>query len=121
MRLAAGDERVAAVAAFSPVTDLRALREFEGLEKQEVQPSLQLIEHAQELAKCNLWLIIGDNDQRVSTDSTVKLALEVSKVASRQRLSARVELRVEPAKGHRVPKGAYQRAGQWLLRQAGIK
>ena len=121
LRLAAHDQRVGALAAFAPVTDLRALSEFEGLEGNPLARPLGLIEYADQLAGCNLWLIIGDRDDRVGTRHTVNLALEVSSRAALQTLPTRVELHVEPSEGHRLPEGAYQRAGKWLLDQAGIE
>ncbi len=120
LRLAAHDQRVGAVAAFAPVTDLRALSEFEGLKGNPSGRPLGLIEYAEQLAGHNLWLIIGDRDDRVGTRQTVNLAMEVSKRAALKKLATRVELHVEPSEGHGLPEGVYQRAGEWLLNQAGI-
>ena len=66
-------------------------------------------------------MIIGDRDDRVGTRHTVNLALEVSKRAAEEKLTTRVELHVEPAEGHQLPPGSYQRAAKWLLDQAGIE
>ncbi len=121
MQLAAHDHRVGAVAAFAPVTDLRALSEFEGLEGNPSAQPLGLIEYADELAGRNLWLIIGDRDDRVGTQHTVDLALEVSRRSAQKTLTTRVELHLEPTEGHQVPEGAYQRAAKWLLDQVGIR
>ncbi len=121
MQLAAHDQRVDAVAAFAPVTDLRALSEFEGLKGSPSAQPLGLLEYAGKLAGRNLWMIIGDRDDRVGTRHTVNLALEVSKRAAEEKLTTRVELHVEPAEGHQLPPGSYQRAAKWLLDQAGIE
>ena len=121
MRLAAHDQRVGAIAVFAPVTDLRALSEFEGLAGNPSSQPLGLLEYAENLAGRNLWLIIGDRDDRVGTRHAVNLALKVSKRAAEEKLTTRVELHVEPAAGHQLPAGAYQRAAKWLLAQAGIE
>ena len=121
MQLAAHDQRVGSVAAFAPVTDLRALSEFDGFKKGALARPLGLIEYADKLAGRNLWLIIGDRDNRVSTQHTVDLALEVSRRSAQKALTTRVELHLEPTEGHQVPEGAYQRAAKWLLDQAGIE
>ena len=121
MRLTAHDQRVGTVAAFAPVTDLRALSEFEGLKGNPSNRPLGLIEYADRLAGRNLWLIIGDRDNRVGTRHTVDLALEVSRRAALKTLATRVEFHVEPSEGHQLPEGSYQRAAEWLLDQAGIE
>ena len=103
------------------MTDLRALSEFDGFKKGALARPLGLIEYADKLAGRNLWLIIGDRDNRVSTQHTIDLALEVSRRSAQKALTTRVELHLEPTEGHQVPEGAYQRAAKWLLDQAGIE
>ena len=76
------------------------------------------MEKAEALAARDLWIIIGDRDERVSTQRAIELALAVSRAAVSRKTGSRLEFRVEFADGHRVPEGAYRRASQWLLRQA---
>ena len=118
IHFAIGDDRVHSVAALSPVTDPRVLQEFSDLQENGLAQSLSLVEQVRKLAGKNLWLVIGNQDERVSTRKAVELALEVSLAASRNRIRSGVELHVEPAEGHRVPAGAYQRAAEWLLIQS---
>ncbi len=118
LHLAAADSRVGSAAALAPVTDLAALREFQGLEGDPLTRSLALVEKAEALAARDLWIIIGDRDERVSTQRAIELALAVSRAAVSRKTGSRLEFRVEFADGHRVPEGAYRRASHWLLRQA---
>ena len=80
--------------------------------------SLDLVGHAGKLAARNLWIVIGDQDERVSTQRAMELALAVSHASGSQRTGTRLQLHVEAAEGHRVPDRAYRRAARWLLRQA---
>ena len=59
---------VKCVAAFAPVTDLLALREFRGMEKHAATRSLAIINYADKLAGRPIWLCIGNQDDRVDTD-----------------------------------------------------
>src|SRR5437870_5416597 len=54
---AAADERVKCVAGFAPVTDLAALSEFHGAEKNPLVQRLALERHADALAGRALWLV----------------------------------------------------------------
>lgn len=118
MHLAAADSRVKSVAALAPVTDLAKLREFRGMEELPLTRSLDLVGQADELAARNLWIIIGDRDERVSTQRAMELALAVSQASVSQQTGTWLQFHVEAADGHRVPEGAYRRAAKWLLRQA---
>ncbi|MBM83733.1 MAG: hypothetical protein CMJ78_24515 [Planctomycetaceae bacterium] len=110
VHFAAADTRVACVAAFAPVTKLAKLREFKGAENNALTKQLSLINYAGKLAKRSVWIVIGDQDQRVSTDSAIALArrLTTSKCA--------VELHVMPEpRGHTTPKGAAGMAARWIM------
>ena len=80
--------------------------------------SLDLVGHSGKLAARNLWIVIGDQDERVNTQRAMELALAVSHASVSQRTGTRLQFHLEAADGHRVPEGAYSRAAQWLLRQA---
>lgn len=116
LQFAAGEERVKAVTAFAPVTDLSALREFSGV-PDNLLATYRLDNHISELAKKKIWIVIGDRDERVGTDLAIELARNLSK-ASRQEQNGKgqVELNVmfEP-KGHTTPKGSVDRAVKWIL------
>ena len=114
LHLAAADRRVRYVAAFAPVTDLLTLIEFRGMEQHALTQSLALINVAEELADCWLWLCIGNNDQRVGTDHAIGLAHRVTRAAVAQGQPAHVELHVMETEGHRIHATAHDEAALWL-------
>ena len=79
---------------------------------------LALERHVDALAGRALWLVIGDRDARVSTDSAIHFARRVTAVSLEKKLPALVEFHVisEP-KGHTVPAGWPERAADWFRRQ----
>ena len=107
---AASDKRVKSVAGLAPVTELRALVEFEGMGDHELTQSLALIRHAPRLAGRHVLVIIGDQDERVGTDHAVAFARSVSREAD----DARVDLHVlsEP-RGHYHPVETGWLLAQW--------
>ena len=109
VHFAAADHRVACVAAFAPVTELAKLREFKGAEKNALATQLSLVNFAAKLTKRSVWIVIGDQDQRVSTNSAIDFA---------RRLTAAkciVELHVMPEpRGHTTPKGSAEMAARWI-------
>jgi len=117
LHLAASDSRIQCVAAFAPVTDLRALREFQGLETNELVRSLDLSRRAESLAGRPVFLVIGDRDDRVGTDKTIELARQVTRASLRLQRPALVDLHVlsEP-KGHTTPRGSAELAADWIDR-----
>lgn len=117
IQFAAADPRVRCVAAFAPVTDLTKLREFQGAEDNSFVRSLSLEQCADKLAGRSVWLIIGDRDVRVSTDSAIQFARKVTEVSLAQNQSARFDLHVvaEP-KGHTTPAMAPEMGAEWILK-----
>ncbi|MGE0755561.1 MAG: hypothetical protein AB7F89_01400 [Pirellulaceae bacterium] len=118
LHFAATDPRVACVAGFAPVTDLAHLSEFRGAAELALVGQLALNRQADALAGRGVWLVIGDRDARVSTDSAIALARQVTASSLRLGRPARVDLHViaEP-KGHTVPAGYAELAAQWLRAQ----
>ena len=117
LHFAAADERVKAVAAYSPVTELVALREFQDLAKNTAIEELNLQHHSKRLAKCPIWIMIGDRDQRVGTDQAIQFARALSISAAAQNLPSAAELHVCPSNGHHTPAGAEEQSAAWILRQ----
>ena len=74
LHFAASDARVKCVAAFAPVTDLAVLSEFDGVGQKLSVRALALTEQTKNLAGRNIWLVIGDRDKRVGTDSAIDFA-----------------------------------------------
>ena len=118
LQYAASDSRVRCVAAFAPVTDLSKLSEFQGAENNPLVQALSLENSAPRLAGRSVWLIIGDRDLRVSTDSAVRFARQVTEQSLTAKVSPDVDLHVvaEP-KGHTTPAGAPEMAATWILRK----
>ena len=117
LHFAAADARIKAVAAFAPVTNLLRLREFCGTEQHATIDSLSLINHAEKLATRAIWLCIGNNDDRVSTDDAIAFTRRVVQDSSAPEKIVPVELHVLATEGHGIHATAHEEAAAWLLRQ----
>ncbi|MCB1103767.1 MAG: alpha/beta fold hydrolase [Cephaloticoccus sp.] len=116
LQYAASDPRVKCVAAFAPVTDLTALREFKGAEADPLVASLALIHQAEALVVRPVWLVIGDRDERVSTEAAIAFVRAVTVTALKAELNPQAEIHVLPEpKGHTTPAGAPEAAAAWIL------
>lgn len=115
VHFAAAEPRVRCVAAYAPVTELTVVREFLGAEDNAVLKKLSLERQADRLAGRAVWLIIGDRDDRVSTDHSVQFARAVTKESLKRKVPALVDLHVvvEP-QGHTTPKGAAELSAAWI-------
>lgn len=122
LQFAAHEPRIRCVAAYAPVTDLAALREFQGAEANEMVQSLDVRKQADKLAGRPVWIIIGDQDERVSTDSAIDLARRITRASLAQKLTSQVDLHVlaEP-RGHTTPNGAVEGSAAWLLTHCPVK
>ena len=107
--LAASDPRVAAVAAFAPVTDLLALHEFSGLADSAAVRNAGALALVPRLRDRAVLLTINEDDARVSTD-----ACRAFFVALRQSPELH-QLRIDPGSGHSVPDDTYAAGAAWLL------
>ncbi|QDU82302.1 esterase [Polystyrenella longa] len=115
---AAFDKRVKAAVAYAPVTDLAALREFKDMEDNELAQSLSLIHQVDNLLGRPLFIVIGDRDDRVGTDTAITLALQLTRRSLEEGLNSQVDLHVisEP-KGHTVPAGSTSLAAEWVKKK----
>lgn len=122
LQFAAHEPRIRCVAAYAPVTDLAALREFQGAEANEMVQSLDVRKQADKLAGRPVWIIIGDQDERVSTDSAIDLARCITRASLARKLTSQVDLHVlaEP-RGHTTPNGAVEGSAAWLLTHCPVK
>jgi dienelactone hydrolase len=115
LQFAAADKRVKCVAAFSPVTDLVALREFHGAEENPLVEKLAIGQRAADLADRAVWIVIGDRDERVSSDKAIAFARKVTAEALKNGGDPRVDLHVlAQPKGHSTPDGAAAMAAEWI-------
>ncbi len=104
MHIAAADPRFKCVMSIAPVTDLRALSEFDGMEDNELASALSLANVADKLAERSVWISIGNNDKRVNSDKAIELTRKVvaeAKAANNpERRFLDIELHVLPWAGH---------------------
>lgn len=119
LHFAAGEPRVRAATGVSPVTNPLALSEFKGVTEEQAK-SINIDSLTDRLAGRIVWLSIGNDDARVSTDDCVRLARNI--VAATRRLKpemkvAPVELLVGPSEGHRAVDDAYLLEAQFLRKQ----
>ncbi len=120
LHFAAHDERVGAVAAFAPVTDLLALREFNGAEKNVVAERLGIENVADQLAGRPVWIVIGDRDARVSTRSSMDTAATIAEASVRKGIDSGMTLHVLPEpRGHTTPMGSPEMAATWIQSHLG--
>ena len=117
LHFAASDSRVRTVVCVSPVTNLRALREFDGITAKQTRP-YDASSLASKLVGRRIWISIGNADPRVSTDdcmATVRTFVQAAAKASRGK-PVPIELVVGPSLGHSAIKDAYRLAGEFVLR-----
>ena len=118
LHFAAHDPRVKCVAAFAPVTDPAALREFQGKQDLPLVRKMSLVNQADKLAGRAVWIVIGDQDERVSTEKAIELARSITGASIAQKLDSKIELRVMPEpRGHTTPKGSASAAARWIQEQ----
>ena len=116
LRLMAADERIAAAAAFSPVTDWRILREFAEVKDAPEVADLALTQFAGSVAGRAVWTAIGNSDARVGTDACLRFAEAVLRAESEAEFSSsRFILHVVPEKDHQLSDVWRRRGGDYLL------
>lgn len=117
LHLAAHEPRIRCVAAMAPVTDLLVLTEFKGMTHPERAAVLSVSNLAHELASRNIWLVIGDRDERVGTDNMIAFGRKLTAVAVEEKFNTSIELHVlaEP-QGHTTPKGAAEQSAAWIAK-----
>ncbi|MHB1456613.1 MAG: alpha/beta hydrolase family protein [Armatimonadota bacterium] len=118
---AAADSRVRCAVGFSPVTDLLALREFSGSSLDGRAASLSLNRFVPKLAGRALWICIGNDDQRVGTDSAISFARSAAKASVAVKKAVQVDLHVTESIGHSTPDDAHLMAAEWIRRQLGSR
>lgn len=119
LRLMAADERIAAAAAFSPVTDWRLLKEFAGIRDAPEIADLALTRFAASVAGRAVWMAIGNSDARVGTDACLRFAEAVARAEAEKGISSsRFVLHVVQEKEHQLSDSWRRRGGEYLLDQA---
>ena len=126
LHFAAIEPRVGSVVAFAPVTDLLALREFQGTRDQAAARSLDVMELAPKLAGRRLFIQMGHNDERVGGGHAIDFALRVMKLSPYhmkplQGIWSKDALKLvitpsESRNGHTTYDRAHHDAAAWILR-----
>lgn len=118
IHFAAHDHRILCAAAFAPVTNLAALSEFAKVVEAPLVKLLSLEAHANRLVGRPVWIIMGDQDERVGTEHAVALGERMAAAASEKQVDNRMEVHVIPGTpGHTSPQGASQLAADWIVGQ----
>ncbi len=112
LHLGAAEPRIAAIAAFAPVTDLLALNEFAGLADSARVREASALALAPRLTQRPALLTINENDARVSTEACREF------FAALHRSPELHQLRIDPGSGHTVPDDTYAAGAAWLLENA---
>jgi len=120
LHVAAAEPRFKAVAAFAPVTDLRALNEFKGHEELAAVDQVSAIHLADKLAGRPVWMNIGNYDERVSTDDALAFIQAVAKAGAKVRKNPTVALPIEcilaESAGHSIPPNSHVPAAAFILK-----
>ena len=116
-QLAAHEPRIRCVGGIAPVTDLLALREFNATTNRAAADTLALANLAPRLAGRPVWISIGNNDARVSTDAAIALSRALVACAPPDREIVPVELLVNAGPGHRSSVQDHERLAVWLRAQ----
>jgi dienelactone hydrolase len=118
LHFAGHDKRVRCVAAYAPVTDLGVVSDFRAAASMSAVRALDLTEHPDALAGRPVWLVIGDHDDRVSTDKMIAYGRALSHAAYAQKIPSQVEIHVFPEPGgHTTPKPSDALSAAWIAAQ----
>ncbi len=117
LHLAAAEPRFRCAAAFAPVTNPLALSEFNGMANPAPANALSIVNRSDQLSGRAIWVCIGNNDERVSTDDLIAFTRKVVAVSIAQKKPANVELHVMPSLGHSIHSTAHNEAASWIARQ----
>lgn len=115
IRYMAYDTRVACGVGYSPVTDLRQLREFEVAQTQPTVDAMSLNAYVHQLVGRPVFIMIGDRDDRVGTHSAIDFMRRLSQAAVEADVPSENMLVVksEP-RGHSTPARTAELAAQWI-------
>jgi len=115
IHFAAFDKRVKCALGFAPVTDLAELSEFRKTKSHPLVKKLSLAEQADKLAGRPVWIIIGDQDERVGTHAAYEVAQRITEASRKSKLPSQVVLHIMPEpRGHTTPRGASKMAAEWV-------
>ena len=114
IHFAAAEPRIACVAAFAPVTDLTALREFNEFKQHAKTKAVALESCSHKLAGRPIWLCIGNHDERVDTDRAIAFTRAVVKASLTLEKPPLVEMHIMTSTGHTIHPTAHDEAAAWF-------
>lgn len=115
-RLAAVDDRLIAIAMIAPVTDWRVPIEFHDVKHLPIFDTLRLENIAEKLAGRAVHLAIGNRDQRVSTECSLRFAARIGDAETRAGLThSKIEVHIVPSEGHGLAQEWRRDAERFLL------
>lgn len=118
MHWAARDKRVKCIVAIAPITKLDVVEEFHSMRHPGSADSASTHNLVDQLVGRNMWIVIGDCDERIDTDSTIAFARKISAAAAKRRIASCVDLHVlcDP-RGHSVPASVAGLSAAWIVEQ----
>lgn len=116
-RYMAFDKRIKCAVGYSPVTDLRQLKEFAVAADTPGVDAMSVEAYVGQLVGRPIFLMIGDRDERVGTHSAINFMRRLSDAAVKADVPSENMLVVksEP-RGHSTPAGTAELATQWIYR-----
>jgi pimeloyl-ACP methyl ester carboxylesterase len=114
VHFAASEPRVRFIGAFTFVSDLSTLVEFNGAEQNPLVRSLGLIHLAGRVTDRSLFGIIGSTDYRAGTARAIELIVRVAETAVAMGKRPAAELKIVPVAGHQLELQDFSTGGGWL-------
>jgi dienelactone hydrolase len=129
LHAAAVEPRLRYAVAFAPLTDLLALREFQGIADPSPARALDVMLLVDKLVDRPILVSIGHNDERVGTRHAMDFALRLMELSQLHKKPMThfwsgddIKLVVTPsegASGHSSYRTAHDEAAEWILRYSG--
>lgn len=114
LTFAAADGRPRWIGAIAPLTRLTVIREFVGAEYNAAARALAVHNLVEKLVGKSVWACIGNDDQRVSTDSTIDFTRRLVEANKCRGLDADIELHVLNYDGHLSTNADHDALAAWL-------
>lgn len=118
LHFAAGDGRPRWIGAIAPLTILTATREFSGTEYNANVRALAVHRLVDKLVGKSVWVCIGNDDLRVSTDATIDFTRRLVEANKCRGLAADIELHVPNYDGHMSTPADHDALAGWLYAKA---
>jgi hypothetical protein len=121
---AAVETRIRWVAGIAPLTNLMALREFNGTTHQSEAEALDVARLAPRLAGRGVWVCIGNHDTRVDSDLVIqstRALVNATAAVLPADSSIPVEVVINTSIGHRSSVHDHELLAEWLRKQGILK